>query len=46
MPFERRVLIWMCMLIAVNQLGFGAVVPSLALYAQSFGVTASAIGSW
>ncbi|MGE0205290.1 MAG: MFS transporter [Hyphomicrobiaceae bacterium] len=44
MPFERRVLIWMCMLIAVNQLGFGAVVPSLALYAQSFGVTASAIG--
>lgn len=32
------------MLVAVNQLGFGAMVPSLPLYAQSFGVTASAIG--
>jgi len=44
MPLERRVLIWMCVLVAVNQLGFGAMMPSLALYAQSFGVTASAIG--
>jgi MFS family permease len=44
MPFEQRVLIWMCVLVAVNQLGFGAMVPSLPLYAQSFGVTASAIG--
>jgi MFS family permease len=34
----------MCVLVAVNQLGFGAMVPSLALYAQSFGVPASAIG--
>jgi MFS family permease len=34
----------MCVLVAVNQLGFGAMVPSLALYAQSFGVAASAIG--
>jgi MFS transporter, DHA1 family, multidrug resistance protein len=41
---ERRVLVWMCVLVAVNQLGFGAVVPTLALYAQSFGVSASAIG--
>lgn len=41
---ELRVLVWMCVLVAVNQLGFGAVVPSLALYAQSFGVAASAIG--
>ena len=41
---ERRVLVWMCVLVAVNQLGFGAMVPSLALYAQSFGVPASAIG--
>jgi len=41
---ERRVLIWMCVLVAVNQLGFGGVVPSLALYAESFGVSASAIG--
>ena len=34
----------MCVLVAVNQLGFGGVVPSIALYAQSFGVSASAIG--
>lgn len=34
----------MCVLVAVNQLGFGAMVPALPLYAQSFGVTASAIG--
>ena len=39
-----RVLVWMCVLIAVNQLGFGAVVPVIALYARSFGVTQSAIG--
>ena len=44
MPLERRVLIWMCVLVAVNQLGFGAMIPSLALYAQSFGVPAAAIG--
>jgi MFS family permease len=44
MALERRTLLWMCVLVAVNQLGFGAVVPSLALYAQSFGVPASAIG--
>ncbi len=42
---ERRILLWMCVLIAVNQLGFGAVVPVLPLYAQSFGVSASAIGA-
>ncbi len=41
---ERRVLIWMCVLVGVNQLGFGAMIPTLALYAQSFGVSASAIG--
>jgi len=34
----------MCVLIAVNQLGFGGIVPSLPLYALSFGVSASAIG--
>jgi MFS family permease len=44
MTLERRVLVWMCVLVAVNQLGFGAMVPSLALYAHSFGVPASAIG--
>jgi MFS family permease len=39
-----RILVWMCVLIAVNQLGFGAIVPVIALYARSFGVPQSAIG--
>src|SRR5256714_9347343 len=43
-PNPTRVRVWMCVLIAVNQLGFGSVVPVLALYARSFGVTQSAIG--
>ena len=46
-PAERgagHVLVWMCVLIAVNQLGFGAVIPVLPLYAQSFGVSQAAIG--
>jgi len=34
----------MCVLIGVNQLGFGSVMPVLALYARAFGVTQSAIG--
>ena len=41
---ERRILIWMCVLVGVNQLGFGAVVPTLPLYARSFGVPVAAIG--
>ena len=41
---ERRILVWMCVLVCVNQLGFGSMVPSLPLYAQSFDVPASAIG--
>ena len=44
MTVERRVLIAMCVLISINQLGFGSVIPVLPLYAQSFGVPASAIG--
>ncbi|MEO8321542.1 MAG: MFS transporter [Bradyrhizobium sp.] len=44
MSTERSVLLWMCVLVGVNQLGFGAMVPSLPLYASSFGVSASAIG--
>jgi DHA1 family multidrug resistance protein-like MFS transporter len=34
----------MCVLIGVNQLGFGAIVPTISLYAKSFGVSATAIG--
>lgn len=41
---ERRVLLWMCVLIFVNQLGFGGIVPAMPLYADSFGISASAIG--
>lgn len=44
MKLETRVLIWMCVLVAINQLGFGSMVPALPLYALSFGVSASAIG--
>jgi MFS family permease len=35
----------MCVLIAVNQLGFGGIVPVLPLYARSFGVSQAAIGA-
>jgi len=35
----------MCVLIAVNQLGFGAVIPVLPLYARSFDVSQTAIGA-
>ena len=46
MPQTRssRILLWMCVLITVNQLGFGGIIPALALYARSFGVAQSAIG--
>jgi len=40
----RNVLIWMCVLIAVNQFGFGSIVPVTALYAEDFGVSQTAIG--
>src|SRR5438105_7088673 len=43
-PNPTRVLVWMCVLIGVNQLGFGSVVPVLPLYARSFGVSQTAIG--
>ena len=41
---RRETLIWICILIAVNQLGFGAIVPIAPLYAESFGVSATLIG--
>ncbi len=41
---ERRILMWMCVLVAINQLGFGAMVPALPLYAKSYGVSGFAIG--
>jgi DHA1 family multidrug resistance protein-like MFS transporter len=44
MPFERRVLIAMCVLIFANQLGFGAMVPAMPIYAETYGVSATAIG--
>lgn len=44
-PHEKSILAWMCLLIGVNQLGFGAVIPVLPLYAQSFGVSQAAIGA-
>lgn len=40
----QNILIWMCVLIAVNQFGFGAIVPVVALYAEEFGVSQTAIG--
>ena len=44
-PFgDVRILVWMCVLIGINQLGFGSVVPVLPLYARSFGVSQAAIG--
>jgi MFS family permease len=41
---RNRALVWACVLIAVNQLGFGSVIPILPLYAESFGVSKAAIG--
>lgn len=40
----HRTLVWVCVLIAVNQLGFGSIVPVVPLYAKSFGVSKTAIG--
>ena len=35
--YERnRILIWVCVLIGFNQLGFGSIVPVVPLYAESF----------
>ena len=37
-------LAWVCILIAVNQLGFGNIVPVVPLFAKSFGVSQFLIG--
>ncbi len=39
-----RILAWICLLIAVNQLGFGSIVPVVPLYARDFGVSQTAVG--
>lgn len=41
---ENRILTWICALTFVNQLGFGAIVPVVPLYARAFGVSLTAIG--
>ncbi len=41
---RRETLIWICILIAVNQFGFGSIVPVTPLYADSFGVSEAAVG--
>lgn len=41
---RNRILIWACILICVNQLGFGSIVPILPLYAETFGVSKALIG--
>jgi MFS transporter, DHA1 family, multidrug resistance protein len=41
---RNRALVWICALIGVNQLGFGSIVPVVPLYAESFGVSKTAIG--
>ncbi|MGD9710748.1 MAG: MFS transporter [Thermomicrobiales bacterium] len=43
-PESQRILLWICVLIAANQLGFGSIIPVIALYAEDFGVTKTAIG--
>ncbi|HEV2528874.1 MAG TPA: MFS transporter [Thermomicrobiales bacterium] len=41
---RAKILAWACILIAVNQLGFGAIVPIVPLYAETYGVTNFAVG--
>ena len=41
---ENRALVWVSAVVAVNQLGFGSIIPVVPLYAASFGVSQSAIG--
>lgn len=41
---RSRVFLTLCLLILVNQFGFGMITPVLPAYARSFGVSASAVG--
>lgn len=41
---KNRVLAWICVMIAINQFGFGNIVPVVPLYAKSFGVSQFLIG--
>ncbi|MDI3340573.1 MAG: MFS transporter [Sphaerobacter sp.] len=41
---RNRILAWVCAVIAVNQLGFGSIVPVVPLYAETFGVSQALIG--
>jgi MFS transporter, DHA1 family, multidrug resistance protein len=41
---ENRTLVWLSVVIFVNQLGFGAIIPVAPLFAQTFGVSQTAIG--
>lgn len=41
---RAKILAWACVLIAVNQIGFGSVVPVLPLYAETYGVSEFAVG--
>jgi multidrug resistance protein len=38
------ILAWLCLVVGVNQLGFGIIVPVVPLFASSFGVAQAAIG--
>lgn len=40
----NQILFWACIVIFVNQLGFGSIVPVVPLYADEFGVSQFAIG--
>ena len=41
----NQILIWICLITLVNQLGFGMVIPVLPLFVQTFGGTAGAVGA-
>lgn len=40
----NQILLWVCVTISVNQLGFGIIVPITPIYASTFGVDEAAVG--